>query len=50
LEEKDSNLTDSYAQLSEAQKEIQAQSDAVDQAENAIREYRAKMRAMEDDM
>jgi len=43
-------LSDSYAQITEAQKKIQNQQSAVEEAENAIREYRAKMRAMEEDM
>jgi capsule polysaccharide export protein KpsE/RkpR len=37
-------------QLTEAKKEIKAQLAQVEEAENAIREYRAKMRKMDEDM
>lgn len=50
LDQKDQGLSESYQQLMDARKEVTNQQDAVDQAENAIREYRAKMRDMEEDM
>jgi predicted nucleic acid-binding Zn-ribbon protein len=50
LDQKDQSLSESWAQLAEARKEIAGQQDSVAQAETAIREYRAKMRKMEEDM
>lgn len=35
--------------MTEVQKKVRDQQAAVEDAENAIREYRAKMRAMEED-
>ena len=49
LDQKDATLSETYAQLAESRKEIEKQVEEVDQAENAIREYRAKMSRMDEE-
>ena len=49
LDQKDKAYSETYLQLTQAKKQLSEQETTVEEAENAIRDYRAQMRKLEDE-